>query len=68
MHLRDEAHRFGITFHRNKRSKSQINSRLREIEGIGEVTEEKLLKHFRSYKRIMEAPFDELVAVAASLL
>lgn len=64
MHLRDEAHRFGITFHRNKRSKSQINSRLREIEGIGEVTEEKLLKHFRSYKRVMEAPFDELVAVA----
>ncbi len=64
MHLRDEAHRFGITFHRNKRSKSQIMSRLRDIEGIGEVTEEKLLKHFRSFKRVMEAPFDELAAVA----
>ncbi len=64
MHLRDEAHRFGITFHRNKRSKSQITSRLRDIEGIGEVTEEKLLKHFRSFKRVMEAPFDELAAVA----
>ncbi len=64
MHLRDEAHRFGITFHRNKRSKSQITSRLRDIEGVGEVTEEKLLKHFRSFKRVMEAPFDELAAVA----
>lgn len=64
MHLRDEAHRFGITFHRNKRSKSQITSRLRDIEGIGEVTEEKLLKHFRSFKRVMETPFDELAAVA----
>lgn len=64
MHLRDEAHRFGITFHRNKRSKSQIESGLRQIEGIGAVTEEKLLKHFKSYKRVMEATFGELVAVA----
>lgn len=66
MHLRDEAHRFGITFHRNKRSKGQIESKLREIDGIGAVTEEKLLKHFKSYKRVMEATFEELAAVAGN--
>lgn len=63
MNLRDEAHRFGITFHRNKRSKSQIESKLSNIPGVGAVTEEKLLKHFKSYKRVMEASFDDLVAV-----
>ena len=63
MYLRDEAHRFGITFHRDKRSKSQINSRLREIDGIGEKTEQKLLNHFKSYKRIMAASVEELEAV-----
>ena len=64
MHLRDEAHRFGITFHRNKRSKSQIDSKLRDIDGIGEKSEQKLLSHFKSFKRIMEASADELTAVA----
>ena len=64
MHLRDEAHRFGITFHRQLRSKSQINSWLREIPGIGEVTEQKLLQHFKSVKRVKEASFEELAAVA----
>ena len=68
MHLRNEAHRFGITFHRNKRSKSQIESKLRDIDGIGVKTEEKLLKHFKSYKRIVEASFDELAAVVGSKL
>ena len=64
MHLRDEAHRFGITFHRQLRSKSQINSWLREIPGIGEATEQKLLQHFKSVKRVKEASFEELAAVA----
>lgn len=64
MHLRDEAHRFGITFHRQLRSKGQINSRLREIPGIGEATEQKLLQHFKSVKRIKEATFEELESVA----
>lgn len=64
MHLRDEAHRFGITFHRQLRSKGQINSRLREIPGIGEATEQKLLQHFKSVKRIKEATLEELEAVA----
>lgn len=63
MNLRDEAHRFGITFHRNKRSKSQIESKLSNIPGVGTITEEKLLNRFKSYKRVMEAPFEELVAV-----
>lgn len=66
MNLRDEAHRFGITHHRSKRSKGQINSVLREIKGIGEVTEQKLLQHYKSVKRIKEASFEELVSVAGS--
>ncbi len=52
--LRDEAHRFGITFHRNKRSKEFINSELKAIEGIGEKTMQKLLKEFKSVKTIKE--------------
>lgn len=53
--LRDEAHRFGITFHRQKRSKSQIVSELDKIKGIGTETKKKLLAHFKSIKRIKEA-------------
>jgi excinuclease ABC subunit C len=52
--LRDEAHRFGITFHRNKRSKEFIQSELKSIEGIGEVTMQKLLSEFKSVKTIKE--------------
>ncbi|HCY77490.1 MAG TPA: excinuclease ABC subunit C [Ignavibacteriales bacterium] len=52
--LRDEAHRFGITFHRNKRSKEFISSELISIEGIGEKTMQKLLKEFKSVKTIKE--------------
>jgi excinuclease ABC subunit C len=52
--LRDEAHRFGITFHRNKRSKEFIQSELKSIEGIGEKTMQKLLSEFKSVKRIKE--------------
>jgi excinuclease ABC subunit C len=59
-HLRDEAHRFGITFHRNKRSKDFIKSELDTIAGIGPKTRETLLKKFKSVKRIKEIPFIEL--------
>jgi excinuclease ABC subunit C len=58
--LRNEAHRFGITFHRNKRSKAAINSELEGIEGIGEKTARELLKHFKSVKRIKEANLEGL--------
>jgi len=51
-HLRDEAHRFGISFHRDKRSKSFINSELTSIKGVGDQTTEKLLKDFKSVKSI----------------
>ncbi|MCL9808253.1 excinuclease ABC subunit UvrC [Flavobacterium luminosum] len=54
-HLRNEAHRFGITFHRDKRSKSALNSSLESIPGIGEKTMQTLIKHFKSVKRIKEA-------------
>ena len=59
-HLRDEAHRFGITFHRQMRSKGQIVSELDAIKGIGEKTKEALLKKYKSVKRIREAPPAEL--------
>ena len=58
--LRNEAHRFGITFHRNKRSKKAIDSELESIEGIGEKTAQQLLKEFKSVKRIKEASIDHL--------
>lgn len=60
--LRNEAHRFGIAHHRNKRSKGAINSELENIEGIGEKTAEQLLKSFKSVKRIKEASIDSLAA------
>ena len=62
--LRDEAHRFGITFHRQKRSKSAIVSELDGVEGIGEKTKEVLLQHFKSVKRIREATLEKLTQVA----
>ncbi|NHF58809.1 excinuclease ABC subunit UvrC [Flavobacteriaceae bacterium TP-CH-4] len=58
--LRNEAHRFGITFHRNKRSKAAINSELEQIEGIGKKTAQDLLKSFKSVKRIKEASIENL--------
>lgn len=61
--LRDEAHRFGITHHRNRRSKSQTVSELDGIKGIGEATASKLMKHFKSLKRLREATVDEIAAV-----
>ncbi|MDO5606925.1 MAG: excinuclease ABC subunit UvrC [Capnocytophaga sp.] len=58
--LRNEAHRFGITFHRQKRSKASIVSELDNISGVGEKTREMLLRHFKSVKRIKEASRKEL--------
>ena len=58
--LRNEAHRFGITHHRNKRSKGAIQTELSMINGIGEKTILALLKKFRSIKRIKNATFDEI--------
>ena len=60
-HLRDEAHRFGISFHRDKRSKEQISSELNLIKGVGEKTTQKLLKDFKSVKNIKEQDLNALV-------
>ncbi len=62
-HLRDEAHRFGITHHRNRRSKSALVSELDGIKGIGPKTAEALLQRFKSVKRLREAPQAEVEAV-----
>lgn len=62
-HMRDEAHRFGITHHRNRRSKTQTVSALDSIKGIGEKTRTVLLTKFRSLKRVGEADLDELAAI-----
>ena len=58
--LRNEAHRFGITFHRDKRSKEALNTTLLTIEGIGEKTIIQLLKNFKSLKRLQTASFDDI--------
>ena len=60
--IRDEAHRFGITFHRNLRSKSQVQSALKSIKGVGEKTEQRLLMHFGSVARIASASESEVAA------
>lgn len=62
-HLRDEAHRFGITHHRNRRSKNQTVSALDQIPGIGPKSREALLSTFKSVKRIKEANLDDLASV-----
>lgn len=62
-HLRDEAHRFGITFHRDLRSKSQVRSELDEIKGIGPVTASTLLRHFKSVARIRAASLQEISTI-----
>tara|TARA_R110002096_G_scaffold78772_4_gene185257 strand:+ start:202 stop:1995 length:1794 start_codon:yes stop_codon:yes gene_type:complete len=61
--LRNEAHRFGIEHHRNKRSKTALNTELETINGVGEKTVIDLLKHFKSAKRVANAKLDELEAV-----
>ena len=61
--LRNEAHRFGITHHRNKRSKNALNNELEQISGIGKQTVVSLLKHFKSVKRVSLASVEELERV-----
>lgn len=60
---RDEAHRFGITHHRNKRSGELVKTELDDIKGIGPSTIETLLKHFKSVKRIKEAKLEDMIAL-----
>ena len=60
-HIRDEAHRFGITFHRNKRSKGTFKTELCEIEGIGATTAQSLLLRFKSVKQVSEASLEDLI-------
>ena len=64
--IRDEAHRFGISFHRNLRSKAAIQSALREIKGVGEKTEQRLILHYGSVARIASAPLEELSALVGA--
>jgi len=61
--LRDEAHRFGITFHRKKRDQGTLKTELAQIPGIGKTTSDKLLVHFKSVKKIKEASSEELSRV-----
>jgi len=65
-HLRNEAHRFGITFHRNKRSKSAIQSELEQIPNIGKQTITTLLRKFKSAKRVKNASLEELKEVVGN--
>jgi excinuclease ABC subunit C len=60
-HMRNEAHRFGITHHRNRRGKRVVRTALQDIPGIGPATAQKLLKRFGSIKGITEAPYFEVV-------
>ncbi len=66
--IRDEAHRFGITFHRNLRSKAQVESVLRSIKGVGQKTEQRLLLRFGSVARIAAAPADEIAELVGTKL
>ena len=66
--IRDEAHRFGITFHRDLRSKAAIQSALREIKGVGEKTEQRLLMRYGSVAKIAAAPLEELSALVGASL
>jgi len=63
MRIRDEAHRFGITFHRRLRGKAQLQSRLDAIEGVGPKRKQQLLQHLGSFKRVSEAGIEELANV-----
>lgn len=62
--IRDEAHRFAITFHRQKRSNATFVTEIENIAGIGKKTADKLLAHFKSVKKIKEADLDELTKIA----
>jgi excinuclease ABC subunit C len=66
--IRDEAHRFGISFHRNLRSRSQVESALGSIKGVGPKTEQRLLLHFGSVARIAAASLEEVAAMVGHSL
>ena len=61
--IQDEVHRYAITFHRDKRSKNALHSELDDIKGIGEKTKEQLLSHFKTIKKLKDAPFEEIASV-----
>ena len=63
MHIRDEAHRFGITHHRNRRSASSLVSELDNIPGVGAVSREKLVAKYKTVSKIKKAPYREVVNV-----
>lgn len=66
--LRNEAHRFAITFHRNQRSKNFINTKLKDIPGVGDKSVAKLLKQFKSVEKIKEASYEDLVIIVGKAL
>ena len=61
--IQDEVHRYAITFHRDKRSKSALHSELDDIKGIGEKTKEQLFRHFKTIKKLKEASLEEMATV-----
>ena len=61
--LRDEAHRFAVTFHRSQRKKRTIHSELSRVPGIGPARQRELLRHFGSLKKVREASLEDLLAV-----
>ena len=67
-HIRDEAHRFGITFHRNLRSKAAVQSALSAIRGVGKQTEQRLLMHFGSVARIASAGEEDIASLVGPSL
>jgi excinuclease ABC subunit C len=66
--VRDEAHRFAVTFHRTRRNASRLRSELDRIPGVGEKTVTKLLRHFGSVELVRQAPEDELAKVAGTAI
>lgn len=66
--IRDEAHRFGITFHKKLRSKAQVQSVLNGIKGVGPKTEQRLLNHFGSVARIAAAPLEDVAALVGPVV
>jgi len=64
--MRDEAHRFGITHHRNRRSKAFTNTELESVTGIGKKTADALLRHFKSMKKLREASAEEIIAIVGN--
>ena len=65
-HIRDEAHRFGITFHRQKRSNAFLHSGLEEVRGLGDKSIAALLKHFRTISRLRKADEAEIASVVGA--